>query len=274
MDFSTLTVERKDSVAHVSLNRPDTLNAFNGQMFNDLWEVFSHFADDTGLRAVVLSGQGKHFTSGLDLKDNAGLFNQEGDPARVREKFHRHIKWLQKVMDLIDECPVPTIAAVHGACIGAGVDLIAACDMRLATENAWFSIQEVNVAIVADLGTLQRAPHILPQGILRELAYTGRKFPVKEAARYGFVNGVLDDQATLKQAAFDLADEIAAKSPLAVRGTKRVLNHARDNSIRDGLDYVAAWNSGMLIGEDLMKAAGAALSKGSVSFDDLLDNDE
>jgi len=166
------------------------------------------------------------------------------------------------------------IAAIHGACVGAGVDLIATCDMRLSTEDAFFAIQEINVGIVADVGTLQRAPYLLPFGLLKELAYTGRRMPAAEALQHAFLNRTFVDKESVMTAAFAMAKDIAAKSPLAVAGTKAILNRARDHTVADGLEHVATWNSGMLLGEDLMKAATAALTRQSVTFDDLLESDD
>lgn len=275
MTFETLTVEIKDHIAHVAFNRPDSLNAMNGTMFGEIGAAFRALDEDPGVRAVILSGNGKHFTAGLDLKESATVLGgAEGDPARAREKLRRHILSLQDAFTAIDTCRAPVIAAVHGACIGAGVDVITACDIRLATADAWFTIQEINVGIVADVGTLQRAPHLLPLGIVKEMAYTGRKMHTDEAHRLGFVNHLAGDRDAMLEQAFTLAQEIASKSPLAVAGTKAVLNHARDHTVADGLDYVATWNSGMLLGEDLMKAATAALTRQPVEFDDLLRSDD
>ena len=275
MEFKTLDISFDGAVAHVALNRPDKLNAMNGTMFSEIGKAFYWLGGKDGVRAIVLSANGKHFTAGLDLKESgAVLGGQEGDPARVREKLRRHILHLQDCFTALEECRAPVIAAIHGACLGGGIDLISACDMRIASADAWFAIQEINVAIVADVGTLQRAPYLLPQGILRELAMTGRKFCADEASKYGFVNAVESNQNAAIDAAKKLAQEIASKSPLAMAGTKAVLNHSRDHSVRDGLDYVATWNSGQLLGEDLMKAASAALTRESVTFDELLESSD
>lgn len=275
MEFETLDVKIEAGIAHLALNRPDKLNAMNGAMFKEIGDAFSAFDENSAIRAVILSGNGKHFTAGLDLKESATVLGgTDGDPARVREKLRRHILWLQSCFTAIDNCRVPVIAALHGACVGAGVDVITACDIRVASDDCWFTIQEINVGIVADVGTLQRAPHVLPFGIVKEMAYTGRKMHTDEALRLGFINHVADSQAGMHEIALSIAQEIAAKSPLAVAGTKAVLNHARDHSVADGLDYVATWNSGMLLGEDLMKAASSALTRQPVEFDDLLASDD
>ncbi len=275
MEFETLDVTIDGHIATVTLNRPEKLNAMNGAMFREIGEAFRWLDAETNARAIVLAGNGKHFTAGLDLKESgAVLGTNDGDPARVREKLRRHVLHLQDCFTALEECRAPVIAAIHGACLGGGIDLVSACDIRVCTTDTWFSIQEINVAIVADVGTLQRAPHLLPNGILRELALTGRKFLAEEASKYGFVNAVEKDRDAAIAKATAIATEIASKSPLAVSGTKAILNHSRDHSIRDGLDYVATWNSGQLLGEDLMKAATAALTRETVSFSDLLESDD
>ena len=275
MTFETLTVSNEGPIATVVLNRPNKLNAMNGTMFREIGDAFRAIDANSNVRAVILSANGKHFTAGLDLKESAELLNfGDGDPARIREKLRRHILGLQDCFTAIDECRAPVIAVTHGLCLGGGIDLIAACDMRIATTDTNFAIQEVNVAIVADLGTLQRAPYLLPHGVLKELALTGRYFPAEEASKYGFVNCVEADQENALKAAEKMATEIASKSPLAVSGTKAILNHARDHTIKDGLDYVATWNSGQLLGEDLMKAGAAVLTRQTADFADLMDTDD
>ena len=245
MKFETLDVAQDGLIATVTLNRPEKLNAMNGTMFREIGEAFRYIDADTNARAVVLAGSGKHFTAGLDLKESGAVLGaHEGDPARVREKLRRHILHLQDCFTALEECRAPVIAAIHGACLGGGIDLVSACDIRVCTADTWFSIQEINVAIVADVGTLQRAPYLLPNGILRELALTGRKFMADEASKYGFVNAVADDRDAALSKANEIASEIVSKSPLAVAGTKAILNHSRDHTIKDGLDYVATWNSG------------------------------
>lgn len=275
MQFETLDVAVSDTIATVTLNRPDQLNAMNGAMFREIGEAFRWIDAETDARAVVLAANGKHFTAGLDLKESGAVMGaHEGDPARVREKLRRHILHLQDCFTALEECRTPVIAAIHGACLGGGIDLVSACDIRVCSADTWFSIQEINVAIVADVGTLQRAPYLLPNGILRELAYTGRKFAAEEASKYGFVNNVAKTREQAIEKATEIALEIASKSPLAVAGTKAILNHSRDHTIDDGLDYVATWNSGQLLGEDLMKAATAALTRETVSFSKLLESDD
>ena len=270
MKLETLKVRTKDRIAHVELTRGEALNTMTPQFWEDMIAAFEGIGEDGAVRAVVLSSTGRHFTAGLDLKSAGSLQGESGDPARRRAGFLTHVKRLQHSFTVIDQCRVPVIAAIQGGCIGGGVDLVTACDLRIAAEGSWFSIQEINVGIVADVGTLQRAPHLLPQGIVRELAYTGRRFPADEAARYGFVNAVEADHEAAVARAFTLAGEIAGKSPMAMTGTKAILNRGRGQSVEDGLDYVALWNAAFLEGEDMKEAIAAQMAKREAKFADLM----
>ena len=275
MAYETLDVTINDHIAHVTLNRPDNLNAMNSHFFKEIKDAFEKLDRNPAVRAIILSGNGKHFTAGLDLKENGAVMGEkQGDPAREREKLRRHILWLQECFTVIEKANAPVIAAIHGACIGGGIDLISACDIRIATSNTWLCIQEINVAIVADLGTLQRMNGLIPQGILREWALTGRKVTVEETKHYGLINHIEATKEDAIKKATEIATVIAEKSPVAVTGTKRVLLHARDHRVGDGLDYVATWNSGMLLGEDLPNAAMATLKKETPSFKNLLTDEE
>ncbi len=276
MEYKTLELEISEHIAHVRLNRPDVLNALNMQLFGEIKHCFESFNNNPDVRSVVLSGNGRMFCAGLDLKETAQtlLFqSQGGDPGRERERVHYNVEWLQQCLSAIDNCRVPVIAAIQNGCLGGGVDIVAACDLRLASTDAYFSIQEINVAIVADIGTLQRIPHLLPLGIVKELAYTGRKLPASEGQQYGFVNRILPDNDSLLAAAMELAAEIASKSPLAMMGTKRIINYQRDHSIDDGLSYVLAWNTGLMQGEDLLRSFTAVLKKQQPKYENLQADD-
>ncbi|WCL54885.1 crotonase/enoyl-CoA hydratase family protein [Gimibacter soli] len=271
MTYETLTLTIEGPVATVTMNRPDKMNAMNAAYFGEMQAVFAAIDDNPSIRAVILNANGKHFTAGLDLMDTANVMGDtSGDPARARDRLRRRIHWLQDAMSVVERCRVPVIAAVHGACIGGGIDLIAAADIRIATTDSWFAIKEVDVGIVADLGTLQRARHVLSDGLVRELALTGRRVEAAEALSRGLVTHLHESRDALMAAAQEMAALIASKSPLAVVGTKAVMNHARNHTIEDGLEYVATWNAGMLIGEDLMKAAAASMTKQPADFKDLL----
>jgi enoyl-CoA hydratase len=271
MELETLRLEVADHVARVTLNRPQALNTMNAAFWREMIEVFDAIDADGSVRAVVLASTGKHFTAGLDLKWAAedGLANRDLEVGRSREYFRRKVKRMQETFNVVDRCRAPVIAVVHGGCIGGGVDLVTACDIRIGTADCFFTIQEINVGIVADVGTLQRIPYLLPQGLVRELAFTGRRFAAEEALRYGFVNSVHADQEAALAAAMALAQDIAGKSPLAVAGVKQVLNQGRGRTVEDGLEYVALWNAAMLPGEDSQLAIQAQMTRQPARFRDL-----
>ena len=270
MELSTMSLAVADAVATVTLTRGEALNTMNRAFWTELIEVFDAVAADPGIRAVVVASTGKHFTAGLDLGfAGEGLGGPPGDIGRAREAFRRHIHAMQRTFTVVDKCRVPVIAAIQGGCIGGGVDFVTACDLRIGTADCFFTVQEVNIAIVADVGTLQRIPHLLPQGLIRELAYTGRRFPAAEARGYGFLNGVEGDHAAALAAGEAMARAIAAKSPLAITGIKHILNAGRDQSIEAGLDTVALWNAAMLQGSDVPNAVQAQMAKAEAVFADL-----
>jgi enoyl-CoA hydratase/carnithine racemase len=266
-----VAVRQDEGVALVELARGDKLNAMDGEMFAAIGDTFRRIGRDPQVRAIVLAGQGRHFSAGLDLEYAARQFPPSADPGRAAEARLRHIDWLQEAFTAVEQARVPVIAAVHGACIGAGVDLVAACDLRVATEDAFFQIAEVDVAITADLGTLQRLAYLLPQGILRELTYTGRKLGAEEAERFGLVNGLAADRESALDAAMSLARTVAGKSPLAVAGAKRSLNYSRGRPVEEGLRDVALWNAATLVSADLGKAMQARLAKTQPDFGPLDD---
>lgn len=269
MERETLTLTSENGIAHVQLIRGEALNTMTPAFWEDMIAAFEAIEDDAAVRAVVLSSTGRHFTAGLDLKSATGLDGGNADGPRRSAAFIRHLKRLQHAFTVIDECRVPVIAAIQGGCIGGGVDMVTACDMRVCSEDAFFTIQEINIGIVADVGTLQRAPYLIPHGILRELAYTGRRVAAEEAARYGLVNRVAADHDAAVAAAFNMAREIAAKSPVAIMGIKRVLNVGRGQTVAEGLDYVGVWNAAFLGGDDLKEAVSAHMQKREANFADI-----
>jgi enoyl-CoA hydratase len=269
MATDRIAIEAKDGVAHVELAREAKFNAMDRDMFERVGETFRSLGSDPSVRCILLSGRGRHFTAGLDLQYAASQFPATDDPGRAAESRLRHIKWLQGAFSAAEEARPPVIAAIHGGCIGAGVDLATACDIRLASADAFFQVAEVDVAITADLGTLQRLTHLIPEGIVRELAYTGRRMDAQEAARLGLVNRVLPDRDALIAAGLELARAIAAKSPLAVAGAKMSLNYSRGRTVEEGLRHVALWNAGALVSADLTAAVQGRLSKTVPEFRDL-----
>lgn len=264
-------------VVHVRLNRPDKLNAFDGRMWRELRECFGMIKRDTSFRAVVLSGEGKHFTAGLDLtsfseqvssfEEGEDSANTKIDTARRAYRMRRAILEMQDSFNEIENCDQPVIAAVHGACIGAGIDMITAADIRLCSADAFFSVKEVDVGLAADVGTLQRLPKVVGnQGLVRELAFTGRRFLAPEAQSMGLITHIYPDATQTLDAAIKLATTIASKSPVAVAGTKRILTYSRDHTVAEGLDYVVTWNMSMLQTDDLMEAAVANGEKREPKF--------
>ena len=269
MQSERIAVAIADGIAHVELARPDKLNAMDGDFFAALGDTFRSIGAAAGVRAIVLSARGRHFTAGLDLAYAAGQFAPQSDAGRWAEKQLRDIGWLQAAVDAVEHARAPVVAAVHGGCIGAGVDLVSACDLRVCSADAFFQVAEIDVGITADLGTLQRLPHLIPGGVVRELALTGRRMEAEEALRWGLVTRVLPDREAVTEAAFALALTIAAKSPMAAAGTKRALNFARGRSVEEGLRDTAVWNAATLANVDLAEAMQARGRRESPVFGDL-----
>ncbi|KAL7603098.1 delta(3,5)-Delta(2,4)-dienoyl-CoA isomerase, peroxisomal [Lactuca sativa] len=262
----------KSSVFKLYLNRPRHSNALSREFFTEFPNALSSLDNNPNVAVIVLSGKGKHFCSGIDLKTLASIsadFQSPSDRGRSGEKSRREIKFMQKAITAIEKCRKPVIAAVQGACIGGGVDIISACDMRFCTEDAFFSVKEVDLAITADLGSLQRLPAIVGYGNAMELALTARTFSGSEAKVLGLVSKVFGSKPDMDEGVGAIADGIAAKSPLAVIGTKAVLVRSRDMSLSQGLDYVATWNSSMLLSDDLKEVAAASLQNRKPSFSKL-----
>ena len=271
MAYDTLTLDVNAHVATVTLNRPDALNTMNRVFWQEMVDIFTQIDETAAVRAVVLASTGKHFTAGIDLNDLGDVvLASEGDEGRRREQLRRLVLELQESFNALERCRAPVLAAVHGGCIGGGIDMITAADMRYCTGNAFFCIHEINVGMTADVGTLQRLPHLIPSGVARELAYTGRRMYAEEAKEVGLVNAVYPDQAAMLEAVQGIAAEIAAKSPLAVTGTKEMLNYTRDHTVADALNYIATWNAGMLMSDDLGEAIAAQRQKRDAGFADLL----
>ena len=271
MSGERIQLRVEEGVARVELARPDKLNAMDRDMFAAIGDAFRALGRDPAVRAILLSGQGRHFTAGLDLEYAARQFPPSDDPGRAAEARLRHIEWLQDAFTAVEAARAPVIAAIHGGCIGAGVDLVSACDLRVVSADAFFQVAEVDVAITADLGTLQRLGYLVPHGVLRELVFTGRRMAADEAARYGLVNRVEADRESALAAALELARTIAAKSPLAVAGAKRSLNHSRGRPVDEGLRDVALWNAAALVSADLTEAVRARLAKAEPNFGPLAD---
>jgi enoyl-CoA hydratase len=257
MQWQTFDVELQGKVALVRFNRADKANALNQTMWQELQSVMEWADAEPTVRAVVLAGQGRHFCSGIDLSMLLGIQGAIADECegRQREKLRRLILQLQDNVSSLERCRKPVVAAIHGACLGGGLDIALAADFRFAAADAVFGVREVDIGMVADVGTLQRLPGVVGQGMAREMALTGRDVTAEEALRIGLVNRVLPDADAVLAAALETAALMASKSPLAVRGSKEMLNYARDHSVADSLNHVATWNAAMLLSEDIQKAA-------------------
>jgi len=272
VSYTCFEVTLSDKIAHITLRRPEAYNTMIPEFWRELPEIVNHLDESGEARAIVISSTGKHFTAGMDL---AVFTSDDGnDPdaevGRRRANFRREVLRLQQTFGCLDRARMPVLAAVQGGCIGGGVDMISACDIRYCSEDAFFCIQEINIGMTADVGTFPRLPHLIPQGLVRELAYTGRRLTAPEALAAGLVNRVYPSHEALVEGVLDTAREIAARSPLAVWGSKEMLNYARDHSIADGLDYIATWQTGMFQPADMMEAFAAKSEKRDPVYSDLL----
>jgi enoyl-CoA hydratase len=267
-------VDIDEGVAHVRLNRPDAYNTMIPEFWSELPDLLAELDAPGEVRVIVLSSEGKHFSAGMDLAVFTGESSLLGD-GTVRETGRRNsrtflaARHLQESFTALERCRVPVLAAIQGGCIGGAVDMVCAADARYASADAFFCIQEINIGMTADVGTLQRLPKLIPEGIAREWAYTGDRIPARRAAEVGFVNQVFDDHGALVAGVLEIARRIATKSPLAIWGTKEMLNFTRDHTVEDGLRYVAAWQAGMFQGSDMAEEFAAKAEQRTASFERL-----
>jgi len=268
--YEAFKVDIQNNVAHVVINRPDKVNSLHHKAWGEMKEIFEELSENPEARVVVLSGEGKHFCAGIDVSMlmEVGNFSAKGCEARKREKFIKGLKWLQDCVSSIENCKKPVLAAIHSGCIGGGVDVASACDMRYCTEDAYFTIKEVDMGLVADIGTMQRLPKVIPYGIAAELAYTGRKVFGPEAKSIGLSNNYYADKATMMEAVMNIAKMIASKPPVVIRGTKHILQHTRDHTVAEGLQYIQAWNAAMIYSDDLMESFQAFMQKRAAVYQD------
>lgn len=269
--YESFQIEITDQVAHLQFCRPQALNSMNKAFWLELPRALQDIEMNTDARVIVVSSTGKHFSAGMDL----GVFSDSkavpmsGDPGRMGENLRRVVLQLQDSLSSLERVRLPVLSAVQGGCIGGALDLVCASDMRYCTEDAYFNIKETEIGMTADVGTLQRMPKLIPAGVVRELAYTGRKFQAEEALRLGFVNQVFDTQEAMLAGVMAVARQIAQNSPLAVTGCKEMLNYSRDHSVEDSLKYMATWQAGMFRPTDLMKSFQAKATKQPAQYDEL-----
>jgi enoyl-CoA hydratase len=268
--YHCFDVDISDAVAHLRLSRPDELNTMTPDFWRELPEIVTGISDDASARAVVISSTGRHFSAGMDLSVFDGGVDGDGEAGRLRARVRSTALALQRSFSALEKARIPVLAAVQGGVIGGAVDLVTACDLRYASADAFFCVQEINIGMTADVGTLQRLGKVIPEGVARELAFTGRRMPARRAYEVGLVQEVYDDHDALLRGALDTAREIAAKSPLAIWGTKVAMNYARDHGVDDALDQIATWQSGMFQPADMMEAFAAKAEKRPPVFPDLL----
>ncbi|MCZ6501475.1 MAG: crotonase/enoyl-CoA hydratase family protein [Gammaproteobacteria bacterium] len=272
MSYECFEVSIKDKIAHVILNRPEKRNSMNPAFWEELPEIIKDIDYGSKARVIVLSSTGPHFTSGLDVSSFGAVSNPAIDEDKETRKlqagtaFYDNVLHMQESFSCIEKCRIPVLAAIQGGCIGGGVDLVTACDIRYATEDAFLTIFETNIGMTADVGTFPRLVKLIPEGYVREMAYTGRRVSAGEAKSMGLINQVFADQETMIQAVMAIALDIASKAPLAIYGCKRMINYARDHSTTDGLDYIAIWNATHLQIEEIQEAMTANAEKRPGNF--------
>ncbi len=240
-DYTRLALTVEAGVATLTLNQPDEYNRMPAAFWDEFPAALTALDATGDVRALVIASTGKHFSAGMDLSVFTDARGPELERGRAGEAARRRLAGLQGVFSALESVRMPVLAAVQGGCVGGGVDLVAACDMRYCTDDAFFCVQEINIGLAADVGTLQRLPRLIPEGLMRELAYTGRRLTAPEALSAGLVNATFETQETMLEAVSELAREIATKSPLAISSTKHLLNYGRDHSIQETLDYQQLW---------------------------------
>lgn len=270
-DLTTLNVEINNHIAHIVLSRPEQLNSMNPAFWRELPETVRKIDEHSAARVIVISAQGKHFCAGMDLAVFQRMAKDfGGEPARRAEKMRRSVLELQDALNSLEQIRIPVLAAIHGGAIGGAIDMVCAADSRYCTKDAFFTIKETELGMTADVGTLQRLPHLIPQGLIRELAYTGRNWSAQEALQSGFVNQIFDDQKHLLEGVMKIAQKIAINSPMAVAGCKEMINYTRDHSVQDSLNYMATWQSGMFQMPDIQESMAAQQQKRMPEYEELL----
>ncbi len=276
MNYSCFDVSIANDVAHIVLNRPDKRNSMIHEFWDELPTIVQNIDQNSTARVIVLSSTGPHFTSGLDTSIFGSSVESSDNPEDAEKskrqrgaKLYDTIKHMQKSFTCLEQCRIPVIAAIQGGAIGGGVDLVTACDLRYMTEDGFLSIYEINIGMTADVGTFPRITRLLPEGVVKELAYTGRRITAQEAKQHGLVNEIYTDHEAMLEATMGIARQIATKAPLAVYGSKKIINHSRDHSTADSLDYISLWNASMLQPDEISEAFAAAQEDREGDFVDL-----
>jgi enoyl-CoA hydratase len=275
MGYRCFNVEIANGIAHLQLKRAEELNTMVPEFWKELPEIVRDIDDGAKARVIVISSTGKHFSAGMDLSVFKAARGEgpktQPERGRAAANLRRGVLDIQETFNVIDRARIPVLVAIQGGCVGGAVDLASACDCRYATQDAFFVVQEINIGMTADVGTFPRLCNLIPQGWVRELAYTGRRLPAATAKEIGLVNDVFADQDVMLNHVMSIAKDIAEKSPLAVHGSKVMINYARDHTIADGLDYIATWQAGMYNPEtDMREAMVAKMEKRTATFADLL----
>eukprot|EP01117_Protostelium_nocturnum_P008297 TRINITY_DN2964_c0_g1_i1.p1 TRINITY_DN2964_c0_g1~~TRINITY_DN2964_c0_g1_i1.p1 ORF type:complete len:276 (+),score=99.34 TRINITY_DN2964_c0_g1_i1:48-875(+) len=261
--FQLIKLEKKDKILEIILNSPKRLNSIDDQFMKEIGAAAKILEEDNEISVAIVWAEGRMFTAGLDLKSQGSVLQGDGEGSHATQSLviYRHLKAWQKHFQSLRDCSKPVIAAIHGPCIGGGIDLITACDVRLATKDCIFSIRETKVGIVADLGTLQRIVKLTSAGFIREMAFTGSNVTASRAHHFGFVNEVYENKEAMLEAARKMAREMADNSLLILQGTKIALNYADDHTVEESLNQVALWNSAFLQSEDLIEAFSSFIQK-------------
>lgn len=271
MSYSCFTLDVAEGVAHLRFSRPDKFNSFIPEFWRELPDAVNEISANAKARVIVLSAEGKHFTAGMDISVfMSGALDAPPENREVAAEVFRHqVKALQATFSSLEDARQPVLAAIQGGAIGAGVDLVSACDCRYASADAFFCIQETAIGMTADVGTFPRLAKIIPEGWARQMAYTAERVPAAKAKEIGLVNEVYDSHDALLGGVMEIAAKIAAHSPLAVTGCKQMINYSRDHSTDDALNYIALWNAAMLRADDIKESYIAKSEKRAPTFDEL-----
>ncbi|MEL6868305.1 MAG: crotonase/enoyl-CoA hydratase family protein [Pseudomonadota bacterium] len=274
MTYQCFDVHIEDAIAHITMKRPEKRNSMNAAFWNELPQIIADIDHNAKARVIVISSTGPHFTAGIDLAmfghdDRAPDETPDTTQKLAGIRFYEHVQLLQHAFNAIEQARMPVLAAIQGGCIGGGVDLATACDLRYVTEDAFFSVEETNIAMTADVGTFPRLTKLIPEGLVKQMCFTGAALPAAEAYRWGLANQVFADHAQMLDGVMEIAANIATKAPLAVYGCKRMIHYARDHSTADTLDYVGIWNASMMQSDEVAEAIHARSEQRAGRFVDL-----